>query len=672
MSTQKPATIATSDWNEWVIGSGVSPEITALNVRSVTEKEAETLVNWKKYDKGEGWFVQGIDPATGRKALSENNKPYGQFKPLRPIEMNGKSQKYISPKGEAVQPIFLESPDTNYWQDLLKQENRVFGIGEGAKKSGAVMSLGIPSIALLGVWNFQKEKRILDSILQFCSNGSNQILLHFDMDLYDNDKVLAALKHLASEIKRVNSRNQIKIVTWDKQYKGIDDLRVTLGDVAVYDAIDNAVDCDEFIREIEREKEIAKNAILHDHRLLVETFGDSLKLNELKLRIELNGKTLPMTGIKERLMLTYGLETKSCESSLINIVVQTAEKNAYNPVKDYLDMCYEKHGDNRDLLWDIAGRYFGTKDPIHTIYLIRYLMGAAARVYEPGCKHDVALILQGKQGCRKTTFFETIAGKSNFDTWSPADTKKDDIMKLQITWFTEWGEFESAYKTQDISQIKAFLSTSSDNIRPPYGKDVEEMPRKGVICGSTNKDEFLRDETGNRRFLIIPVSVDKIDLEMVAAERDKVWGAIIALYKQGFQYFLTDEEEKYSASVTKKYETDDVWSEKVLGWLNDFQGDTFTTAFILDVVLQIPTAQQNKSLEMRIADILKKAGVEKTQKRINGKLTRCWKHPEPSQQLQPFEEVVTGVEMSGILARTGFWSSVPTIQPEITPKVSEV
>ena len=82
---------------------------------------------------------------------------------------------------------------------------------------------------------------------------------------------------------------------------------------------------------------------------------------------------------------------------------------------------------------------------------------------------------------------------------------KDERLKLHLTWFCEWAELESVFRRRDIAATKAFLSSDTDLVRAPYARKAEKMPRRSIIVGSTNEDQFLNDSTGNRRFWVVPV-----------------------------------------------------------------------------------------------------------------------------------------------------------------------
>jgi predicted P-loop ATPase len=116
---------------------------------------------------------------------------------------------------------------------------------------------------------------------------------------------------------------------------------------------------------------------------------------------------------------------------------------------------------------NIAQRYFEVSEPLYQTFVRKSLIGAVARALSPGCKLDTALILQGKQGFKKSTFFKILAG-DYFDDSLGAVSDKDERLKLHRSWFIERSELESIFKRRDVSQTKAFLSNSISAVRPPY------------------------------------------------------------------------------------------------------------------------------------------------------------------------------------------------------------
>jgi predicted P-loop ATPase len=114
---------------------------------------------------------------------------------------------------------------------------------------------------------------------------------------------------------------------------------------------------------------------------------------------------------------------------------------------------------------------------------------------------------------------------------------KDDLMVLHRSWIMEWAEIDHIVGKQHAGEIKSFLSQSTDLFRVPYGKAAETFPRRGIIVGSTNRDSgFLVDDTGNRRFWVVPVTCtleSPIDVPNLMIERDSIWAAAMAAYRAG-------------------------------------------------------------------------------------------------------------------------------------------
>ena len=366
-----------------------------------------------------------------------------------------------------------------------------------------------------------------------------------------------------------------------------------------------------------------KHKLVTDYELIKETFGDRLAFNTLKNAAELDGQPIEVETSKHVFVIHHGLWLNSGKEDVADIVMMIAKERSYNPIEKYLDECYQKYGDDTSILYRFAERYFGQSDPIYTIFTIRFLVASVARIYEPGCKHDNALILQGGQGIRKSTFFKVLASEQWFDDSLGGISDKDEKLKLHQTWFMEWAELETIFKRKDLSATKAFLSSGTDRLRPPYGRSVIEMPRRCTIVGTTNQDEFLNDVTGNRRFWVIPVKVDHIDTTMLAQERDRIWAAAVALYKRGECWHLMSCEEQAAVDVAQQFQSEDPWLMPVSQWLEGSSG-AVTTAAILTNALKIETGRQDKAAQMRVTDILKTLGWESIRKYVDGSRQRVW------------------------------------------------
>jgi predicted P-loop ATPase len=341
--------------------------------------------------------------------------------------------------------------------------------------------------------------------------------------------------------------------------------------------------------------------LLRDYHKIEDKFGDRLRFNQLFSRVEMDGEVFEPSMAKIELIVAHSMKLKSSREDIADCVTRIARQNAYHPVREYLETVYERYGSDTTILNGFADRYFGTSAHIHQVVTIKFFIAAAARAYKPGCQADNALILQGGQGIRKSTFFRELASPEWFDDSFGNASDKDERLKLHCAWILEWAELETIFKRKDVAAVKAFITTKVDRLRPPYGRVVEIMARSSIFCGTTNQQDFLSDGTGNRRFWVVPATKD-IPTDTLIKERDQIWAAATALYKQGISWDLTPEEKALMDDSRAVYESADVWEDTIADWL---EGHTVTTITeILSDLLRIETHTQDKRSQMRVRDVL--------------------------------------------------------------------
>ena len=193
-----------------------------------------------------------------------------------------------------------------------------------------------------------------------------------------------------------------------------------------------------------------------------------------------------------------------------------------HPVREYLDAA-QKQWDKTPRLDKWLVDYAAADDTPYTRAVsAATLIAAVRRVRQPGCKHDEMLTLQGVQGAGKSTLFETLC--PNPEWFSDAiNTAMDTKQIMEVTqgkWIVEVPELSKMGGTE-TEHIKALLSRKVDSARMSYGKHTTDAPRQFVMVGTTNADQFLLDDTGNRRFW--PVRVGTINTEAITDLRDQLW-----------------------------------------------------------------------------------------------------------------------------------------------------
>lgn len=187
-------------------------------------------------------------------------------------------------------------------------------------------------------------------------------------------------------------------------------------------------------------------------------------------------------------------------------VISTAHRHSFDPVKKWIET--EK--------WDGVPRvatyfidFLGAENNNYTRDVTTtWLVGAIARVYEPGVKFEIVPILTGKQGLGKSTTIRNLFPDKYTDDLATLGKHKDDYQLLVGSWLIEIGELSAMAKT-DIERMKSFISGQNDRYRPSYGRYAVNHPRRSVFIGTTNQKDYLKDETGSRRFYPIECGVNQ-------------------------------------------------------------------------------------------------------------------------------------------------------------------
>lgn len=184
-------------------------------------------------------------------------------------------------------------------------------------------------------------------------------------------------------------------------------------------------------------------------------------------------------------------------------------KNKFHPVREMLDSF---EWDGLEHIKSLLPDYLGVADTDYSYQVMRlFMVGAVARVYNPGVKFDYTPILTGRQGLGKSTFLRLLALKDEWfnDSLDSLDSDKA-AQSVMGSWIIELAELKSlARTTGGVDSVKRFLTATQDKLRLPYERRADIFLRQCVFCGTTNKSDFLQDETGNRRFLIIQTGINE-------------------------------------------------------------------------------------------------------------------------------------------------------------------
>lgn len=275
-----------------------------------------------------------------------------------------------------------------------------------------------------------------------------------------------------------------------------------------------------------------------------------------------------------------GYGVKVSDRDLMAAISMAGSDNLFHPVREYLD---KLEWDGKPRLDTLFIRYFHAPDNKYTRNVAKMMMtGGVTRIYEPGHKFDYAVILEGMQGKRKTTFIETLARHWFGELASEFDNTNKMIESMQNAWIIEIPEL-SGFSKGDVQSIKAFISRRTDRARLAWAKRAQDYHRQCIFIGSTNDAKYLRDDTGGRRFwpieCLLPLE-ENIDIEALREEVDQIWAEAKHHYLElrkaqpngPLPLYLADQEANAEAErlqESRRIETvEDVMAGQITGWLD--------------------------------------------------------------------------------------------------------
>ncbi len=354
-----------------------------------------------------------------------------------------------------------------------------------------------------------------------------------------------------------------------------------------------------------------------------QDLNSRLKYNDLTMLAEIDGQ--PITGEElENIYIElnergWDISDKDAKKGLLN----AAKVNRYHPVQDYLRRIENDPNVVAADINKLSSNYLKTEKKLYDSMLAACLIGDVQRAFQHGCQMDYLLTLKGKQGIGKSTFWRTLAGEWFCDSYQESD--KDLRLAIGTCWMFEIQELETMTARSVAGKVKALITTREDVFRPPYGSVTEKFPRASIFVGSVNSDDFLRDETGSRRFWVIEVT-ERVDIERLRKDRDSIWKAVVIAWRSGRKPNLEDQELIESESLNSGYESEHPFQEPLLNWLKSEIGEFTAHAAIIGSGIRTEDKVTDRDLrQCHVA--LRRLGYEPNpnQKRIGKTRVRLWR-----------------------------------------------
>ena len=268
------------------------------------------------------------------------------------------------------------------------------------------------------------------------------------------------------------------------------------------------------------------------------------------------------------------------KNTVHDAISKHAHGHAFHPVRDYLDRLVWD-GESRLGTW--LAKCFGASQTKYAEEIGKmFLISMVARIYEPGCKVDYMLVLEGEQGQLKSLACNILAG-GYFSDQLPDITNKEAFQHLRGKWLVEAAEMH-AYSRAAIDHFKAFLTRQVERYRPPWGHKEVHEPRQCLFIGTTNRALYLKDATGNRRFW--PLRTSKIDLQCLRDQRDQLFAEAVILYRRGVPWWPQRgfEQESIREEQEDRYDPD-VWEGPIQRYLDSLPVKRTTLLDIATIAL---------------------------------------------------------------------------------------
>jgi putative DNA primase/helicase len=329
-----------------------------------------------------------------------------------------------------------------------------------------------------------------------------------------------------------------------------------------------------------------------------------------------------------------------------------AETRTIHPVREWIE----------SLRWDGKMRLetwlidiMGAEDtPYDRAVGKAWAISAIARIYKPGCKVDTVLVLEGKPGTFKSSVLRALVGDEWFFEMSVTDMSNKDAMQiLRRKWIAEFPEIDALSKYEQ-AHVKSYFSRQVDRYRPSFGKAARDFPRQTIFAATTNKSEWIGDETGGTGRRMWPVRCTRGDVALARAYRDNFWAEAKARFECGEEWHITDPE---LLTAERDEQADrlqqDIWLPTIAAWLEepigwDWDEDPSTgkprkerypvdlhngvmTIEVALFALEKPKGQVTTADQMRIGRCLSALGYERgPMRRENGARVRRYVKPSPA------------------------------------------
>jgi hypothetical protein len=315
-------------------------------------------------------------------------------------------------------------------------------------------------------------------------------------------------------------------------------------------------------------------------RVAIQKLGIICSYDEFHDRMLVGGKEInkwagelsDAVNVILRQMIVERFEFDPGKDNVADAATELCLEHPFDPIVDYLDGL-DWDGTPRLEMWLIT--YIGAADtPLNRAIGKLTLVAAVRRARQPGCKFDHITVLEGPEGTMKSTSIVVLAGVENFsDQTILTERDKEQQELVRGVWIFEIADL-AGMKRSEVEKVKAFASRTHDRARPAYGRRRIDAPRRCILIGTTNEDEYLQSQTGNRRFWPVETgSTGPIDVEALRHDRDQLWAEAAEVEASGIALVLPKELWGEASEAQDERRQHDPWDDI----LTNTKGELYAT-----------------------------------------------------------------------------------------------
>lgn len=268
-------------------------------------------------------------------------------------------------------------------------------------------------------------------------------------------------------------------------------------------------------------------------------------------------------------------------------------------------------------------RYLGTPDTPYTRAVGVYLWTAlAGRVLSPGCQADMVPVLIGRQGVGKSRGVQALVPSPEHYVELRLDEPDDAIArKCRGTLVGELAEMRGL-RAADIERVKAFITRTHERWVPKYKEFATNYPRRFIIVGTTNDEEFLPADTEHRRWL--PMHTHGVDVAAIRDDREQLWAEASLRYTTDGIFWRGMD--SLAVEARNAASGEDGWQDQVYRWIGELEDPTVPLKMqdVLVNAVGLDPRITNRAHELRVARILRSMGYERRTIWENKRAAKVW------------------------------------------------